>query len=103
MMFPPFKLMSWLTSGLISGIYNNMRRSVTRGARSLFHVSSAPALALEGSGGFVYSDRQSALTQCGLADHMCGRMTLLKPAADKQMRKALWRKSQFFVQDFASL
>jgi len=88
MMFPPFRLMSWVASGVLGSVYTSMQRSVKRGALAQFHVCTSPALATHG--GHVYSDRGGGLTGCGLAAGECGRQVVLVATADRHLRSALW-------------
>ena len=59
------------------------------------------ALARDGSGGFVYSDRAGALSGCN-TPQQCGRMGLLPSAADRHVRAALWRRSEALVEPLLS-
>jgi hypothetical protein len=98
MMFPPFKLMSWLAGGFFNTVYASMKRSVQRGAASQFHACTSVALGT--TGGNVYSDRAGSLSSCGREPAQCGLLrheAVQSSASDRHLRRALWRESERLV------
>jgi len=92
----------WITRRIFDFIYSHistaMMRSVEHGARGVFHVATAPALAAAGGG--LFDDAESAFTDCGRPARQCGRVprSWEPPIVhDRQAAARLWELSEDLV------
>ena len=89
--FPPF----WLLKKFFGKVSGATTRSVEHGARAVFHVATARALAKRG--GF-YDDTFGAFANCGKAAATCGRVDReWEPAAMRSGGVELYRSSNALV------
>jgi len=94
----------WIARRVFGFIYSHMStammRSVEHGARGVFHVATAPALA--GAGGGLFDDVESAFSHCGRPARQCGRVprSWEPPVVhDRQAAVRLWELSEDLVSE----
>lgn len=98
--FPPV----WITRKIFGVLHSRMSTAILRpvehGAKAVFHVATAEALA--GAGGALFDDTESAFTGCGRPAHKCGRVprSWQPPVVhDQQAGAQLWDLSEDLVQE----
>lgn len=91
----PMKIFAWLFSGVRTWVTAATRRSISHGAKAIYHVTTSPAL--DGVGGQVYSDTAGAFMDCGRASPAdCGRVVTIQPF-EQELQKKLFTKSKKLV------
>lgn len=96
--FPPVWISRKIFGFLHGHLSSALLRSVEHGARGVFHVATAEALA--GAGGTLFDDTESSFTNCGRPMHKCGRVSRSwqPPVAhDRQSGAQLWALSEGLV------
>jgi len=98
---PPVFIANKIYGATIAPVFSrmsrSMRREITVGAKSLFHVATSAALRDQEHGGGLFSDTIGAFTECGNHAAECGRVPLEKQpalATDEEFAADLWSRTK---------